>query len=176
MKRLPINRGRLFESLLKVIVEIHEEMEELNKTGIYFVPKSHLVFEIGKVLYKDRLSIFGTNEIKWNLEKILGNGIPIDLIFADPKETVLFKFNLSGIWDDFLKDINNLEHLEETETKTFRKYFIALADSSRDNQDPNTLKIRNQSGYRPIYEVSFPINNSNNDRDCILLFYEIASL
>ncbi len=178
MKNLSVNEFKLFDTILFVAHSLDEELRELNNTGVFFVPELHLVFEVGKAIYKNRKAIFGTEDIKWIREKDLGNGGPSDLVFETigktPTENVVLEFKIASTSTTYVADINKLEKLKRPDQKN-HLYFVALVDSFQGKEDPRVKSVFQETGYKPFYDVSFHTNYSGykSKIDCIVAFYII---
>ncbi|WP_100629739.1 hypothetical protein [Algoriphagus formosus] len=169
-----IDEFKLFDTLLLVTHSLDEELQNLNETGIFFVPELYFVFEVGKALYKKRKEIFGLESIKWVREKDLGNGGPSDLVFETESDQVVFEFKIANTYNSYLSDIKKLESLKKPNRRSYL-YFVALIDSFRGKSDPRVEEVHKGSGYRPIYDVSFPSNYSGyqSEIDCRAVLYSI---
>ncbi|MBI0399100.1 hypothetical protein [Cyclobacterium marinum] len=66
----------LFQTITKVVNHLENELGELNK-GIFFAPELHLVLEVGKALYTERVKVCKKKEIEWLNETGLDNGVRV---------------------------------------------------------------------------------------------------
>jgi len=175
MNQLFINEHKLYETILNVTHSIDEELKELNTDlGVFFAPELYTVFEAGKAIFKNRKEIFGTEKISWERETELGNGGPSDLLFRTDSEVVVFEFKIASTSTSYLADIAKLQKLKNPDKRNYL-YFIALIDSFRNETEPRIEAVYKESGYKPLYDVSFETNYSGykKDMDCRVVLYTI---
>ncbi|SFO60335.1 hypothetical protein SAMN04488519_10912 [Algoriphagus ornithinivorans] len=176
-EELVINREELYERIFEVVQDIENELYDLNKSGVFFAPELHIVFEIGKALFRNRKALFGDEKINWLRERNFGNGGPSDLAFElNPKsEYVVFEFKVADKWSSYLGDIQKLQRLKNDENITYHRFFVALVDSFLGKVDPRILEVQNPFGLKPEFKRSFPVSYSGykSSMDCTLVIYEV---
>lgn len=140
---LRINQKSLYKTISEVVESLESELFQNYKKGIFFVPELHFAFEVGKAIFRDRIEIFGIEQIEWLRETNLGNGGPSDLVFKVGEEWAVFEFKISDTWKAYEKDIKKLQKLSEIEGFKGESYFVALVDAFPGKSDGRMDYLRN---------------------------------
>lgn len=171
-----INDTELFINIRQVVQRVETDLKELNNTGVLFVPEIYLAFEIGKSMYKNRLTIFGVDDIKWKREENLGNGGPSDIIFEYQKETFVFELKIMSNQGSYERDIWKLQKLKNSDERSYQTYFIGLIDmwensinDARYNYLEQTTSIQKVDGFH--FNVNYP--SKIKSLVCFLGVYEV---
>jgi hypothetical protein len=115
------------ELIADVVKREEEELSALNK-GIFFCPERAIVYLIGKRISQHRDRIFeNPNEITWDMERVLGNKGPSDLVFLKGNTPLLvMEFKIDETYEKYVNDIVKLHTLKMYQPS---KVFCALIDA-----------------------------------------------
>ncbi len=163
----------LFQSIKSTVLTIDTELNTANDTGVFFAPELYIAFCIGRDIYKNRLNIFGTQDIKWLRETNLGNGGLSDISFKTADNHVVIELKLRDTRYAYQADIEKLKMLPATD----EKYFCVLVDTIADKYDGRAdyLKTKYENEIINVGHHSFPTwdNWYSSEVHCHLNLYKL---
>ena len=163
----------LFQTIKKTVLTIDTELNTTNKTGVFFAPELYLAFCIGRDIYKDRVNIFGTEDIEWLREINLGNGGPSDIYFKTGDSNIIVELKLRDTGYSYQADIEKLNRLPATD----EKFFCVLVDTIENKYDGrlDNLQSKYENEIINIGHHSFPTWNNwySSQVHCHLNLYKL---
>lgn len=118
---------RLAQKFLQVARREEELLASVCGEGIFYVPELAFAYLCGLEAMKDRAALFGTEDVKWRRETILGADGPTDLAFElGDGRIIAVEFKMRDNGHKYLADVRKLERLP---SGVAGRMFVALIDA-----------------------------------------------